>query len=142
MPTTEGELIPKSHHQPLPTRGSGWPVGSSTQGWGAVGVRDTAGVPARSPAPGGSCQHLHGQTPVSSLLSPSNIPQISSLLRQPGEVRMRGRTTGTRRGWLGKQQVPESGVGRSVPGGALPECERSNARLQLGQGGKELVRGL
>lgn len=111
---------------PLLTRRPGWPVGSSKQGWDAVGVL------AHSPAPGGSCQHLYGKTPVSLLLSLRNIPKISSLLRQPSKVRTWGRTTRTRRGWLGKQQVPKSKAGSSIPFGALPECENRNAHMHLG----------
>lgn len=104
--------------------------------------QDTAGVPARSLAPGGSCQHLHGKMPVSLLLSLSNIPQISSLLQQPSKVRMQGRTTRTWRGWLGKQQVPKSGVRSSIPFVALPKREFSNSHIHLRQEGKDLVPGL
>ena len=98
--------------------------------------QDTVGVPAHSLAPGGSCQQLHGKMPVSLLLSPSNIPQISSLLGSPARS---GRGAGPRGhgvgGWeSSRSQKVESGA--ASPLGLFPNANAITLVSTSGRKGK------
>lgn len=67
------EQCPMFEEGELTQAGQWGPVSRAGVQWVSQG---TSGVPARSLAPGGSCQHLHGKTPLSLLLSQATFLKL------------------------------------------------------------------